>query len=146
VCYKGLRGECIAVYCIALNGVGERFGSLIRIQASFRMQYVAVCCSVLQCFAVRCSVLHCIKWCRRALWLTDSYTSVLQDAVCCSVLQCVAVCCSVLQCVAVYCIALNWCRRALWLTDKRPSGCCVLQCVAVRCSSLPCVGLCRRVF
>ena len=42
-------------------------------------QFVAVCCSVLQCVAVCCSVLQYV-------------------AVCCSVLQCVAVCCSVLQC------------------------------------------------
>jgi len=47
------------------------------------LQYVAVCCSVLQCVAARHSVLLCV-------------------AVCCSVLQCVvfvAVRCSVLQCV-----------------------------------------------
>jgi len=64
----------------------------------------AGCCSVLQGVEgrVHCSVLHCIKWCRRALWLTNSYTSVLQDAVCCSVLQCVAVFCSALQCIALH--------------------------------------------
>ena len=54
------------------------------------MQYVAVCCSVLQCVAACYSVLQCV-------------------AVCCGVLQCVAVCCSVLQCVAVRCSALHLC-------------------------------------
>ena len=48
------------------------------------LEWVAVCCSELQCVTVRCSMLQCV-------------------AVCCSVLQCGAVWCSVLQCVAVSC-------------------------------------------
>jgi len=59
------------------------------------LQFVAVCCSVLQCVAVcieqqsKCDVVCC---------------SVLQCvAVCCGELRRVAVCCSVLQCVAVRC-------------------------------------------
>jgi len=46
---------------------------------AWHTDFIAVCCSVSQCFAMCCSVLQCV-------------------AVCCSVLQCVAVCCSVLQC------------------------------------------------
>ena len=51
-----------------------------------RVQYGAVCCSVLQCVAVLCSVLQCV-------------------ALCCSVLQCVAVCCGVLQ----FGVVVAWC-------------------------------------
>jgi len=78
------------------------------------LQFVAVCCSVLQCVecvAVGCSVLNRIKYENREL-----------IAVCCSVLQCVesnkvcafkqslqyvAACCSVLQRVAACCSVLN---------------------------------------
>jgi len=66
------------------------------------LQYVAVCCSVLQCVAVCRS--------RRpttCIYDAPGYTYLCREmqcvAVCCSVLQCVAVCCSVLQCVAVCC-------------------------------------------
>ena len=48
------------------------------------MQYVAVCCSVLQCVAVCCSVLQCA-------------------AVYCSELQCAAMCCGMPQYAAVRC-------------------------------------------
>jgi len=50
-------------------------------------QYVAICCSVLQCVAAN-MVRHV---CGCEVW------------VCVSILQFVAVCCSVLQCVAVCC-------------------------------------------
>ena len=64
----------------------------------YGLQWVSVCCSVLQCVAVCCRVLQCVAVC----------CSVLQcAAVCCSVLQCVALCCSVLQCVAVCCSVLQ---------------------------------------
>ena len=61
------------------------------------MQFVAVCCSVLQCTAVRCSVLQCV-------------------AACCSVLQCAAVCCSLYQttmelsCANIYLCLLEFVR------------------------------------
>ena len=72
-------------------------------------QYVAVCCSVLQCVAVCysavqsvimcctvcCSVLQCVAACCSVL-----HTFILSCTGCCSVLQCVAVCCSVSQCLA----------------------------------------------
>ena len=58
------------------------------------MQYVAVCCSVLQCLAtVCCNVSQCV-------------------AVCCGVLRCVAVCCGVLRCVAVRLCAFRLMRLA----------------------------------
>jgi len=63
--------------------------SLMSLQ-SWKVQCVAVCCSVLQCVAVCCSVKQTLH---------DSLFNVsakLESAVCCSVLQCVAVCCSVL--------------------------------------------------
>jgi len=59
--------HCVAVCCIALSH---------ELLQEVSMQYVAVCCSVLQCVVV----LQCV-------------------AVCCSVLHCVAVCCTVLHCV-----------------------------------------------
>ena len=68
------------------------------------LQYVAMCCSMLQCaVAVRCSVLQCVGVCWSVLYCVVVCCSMLQCVVvcCCSVLQCVAVCCSVLQCVAV---------------------------------------------
>ena len=71
------------------------------------MQYVAVCCSVLQCAAVCCSVLQCVAVCCSVLQCVAECCSVLQCvAVCCSVLQCVALCCTVLQCIAVHCSVL----------------------------------------
>ena len=54
--------------------VAKRWYVYIDLMRNGAEQFVAVCCSVLQCVAV-----------------------------CCSVLQCVAVSCGVLQCVAVYC-------------------------------------------
>ena len=64
------------------------------------VECVAVCCSVLQCVAVCCSVLQCVACvcCGCSAWYASSV------AACCNVLQCVAVCCSVLQCVAVCCM------------------------------------------
>jgi len=53
------------------------------------LQFVAVCCNVLQCVSPSdITVLQCV-------------------VVCCSVFQCVAVCCRVFQCVAVWCSAVQ---------------------------------------
>ena len=74
--------------CVAVSRNYKQFSLL---------QYVAVCCTVLQCVAVSCRVM------RKEVvpMIKDSECSVVQyGAVCCSVLQYVAVCCSVLQCVA----------------------------------------------
>ena len=72
------------------------------------LQYIAVCCSglqcVLQCAAVDVFHMHMV---------TAENDFMLQD---------VAVCCSALQCVAV--------------NVFHAIGCCVLQCVAVCCSVL----------
>jgi len=119
------------------------------------LQYVAVCCSVLECDTVHCNVLQCIAVCCGVLqcdvMCCSVCCSVLQcvavccgvlqcDVMCCSVLQCVAVCCSVLQCVAVCCVAV--CCRVLQCV----AVCCsVLQCVAVCCSVLQCVAVCCSV-
>jgi len=56
--------------------------SAMKSSYGYALQYVAVCCCVVQCVAVCCSVL-------------------LYGAVFCSVMQCVAACCSVFLCVAV---------------------------------------------
>ena len=82
---------------------------------SVGQQYVAVCCSVVQCVAVCCSVLvvfcsvlKCVACVyinthRSLIWSGQMGTvHVDRAAVCCSVLQCVAVWCSMLQCVKVY--------------------------------------------
>ena len=80
------------------------------------MQYVAVCCTVLQkspltlssrsfcsashCVSVRCIALQTVLV--GSVWQWMLQCCVLQCvAVCCSVVQCGAVCCSVMQCVAV---------------------------------------------
>jgi len=55
------------------------------------LQYLAMCCNVLQCVAVCCR--HTQNGCQGARLASCA-------AVCCGVLQCAAVCCSILQCVA----------------------------------------------
>ena len=75
------------------------------------MQYVAVCCSVLQCVAVSfgvdvLSTFICIRRSRTNLSPLELHMFVC-TFVSCSVLQCVAECCSVLQCVAVCCSVLS---------------------------------------
>jgi len=63
------------------------------------LQYVAVCCSVLQC----------VTNVKDNLEETEYHLSSILGyvvAVYCRVLQRVAVCCSLLQCVAVYCTVL----------------------------------------
>ena len=79
------------------------------------MQYVAVCCSVLQCVAVCYSVLQSIAVIFKLLQCVATY---------CSVLHCVAVCFMVLQCSAVLC-----CRCVVVCYS-------LLQRVAVHCSHI----------
>jgi len=67
------------------------YGRWIYIACCGVMQFVALCCRVLQCAA--CRRVECA-----GRWI---YT------VCCSVMQFVAVCCSVLQCVAVCCVQMR---------------------------------------
>jgi len=79
------------------------------------LQYVAVCCSMLQCVAAY--VYHCCGVLQR-------------DAVCCSMLQCVAVCCSrhvpLLRCVAVYCSMLH-CVAVCCSKLQYDAACCSLH-------------------
>ena len=87
------------------------------------LQCVAVCGSMLQCFAVRYSVLQtCVAE-------TNSSPPInRQGFLYCSVLQCVAVCCRVLQC-AVVC-----CRRVLerwFINANQKARLRVLQWIAV---------------
>ena len=114
------------------------------------LQYVAVCCGVLQ----SCTVLW-RPMCVVKLWLRW-----LKKAVCCCVLLCVAVCHSVLLCVAVRCSVLQCVAVCLWdaaamysIVDAHVS--CVLcssdcagwrkQCVAACCSVLQCAAVCCSV-
>ena len=103
------------------------------------LQFVAVCCSVLQYVAVRRGVLVGVSCCillNNTLYHTAPHCTTLQHtAACCSMLECVAVCrgllvgvsscmlqvlcvavcCRVFQCVAVCCSMLQ-CVEASWLT------------------------------
>ena len=109
------------------------------------LQFVAVCCSALQCVAVWYSVLLgvavCCKCCSIFLWSSQIASrrraALLQCAeVCCIALQCVAVCCSVFQCVAVCCSALQGVAVCCSVLQGVAVCCSVLQCVAVCCSAL----------
>ena len=77
------------------------------------LQWVVVCCSLVQCGAVSCSV---ISFMHPASVDLSAFC-----CVCCSVLQRVAVCCSVVWCHAVSCSVLQC--GAVW--------CSVVQCGAV---------------
>jgi len=126
------------------------------------LQFVAVCCSVLQCVAVSC----------RACGAFSQKTGLFcQGAgLCCSVLQCVAVCCSVLQYVAVccrecQCVAVVAKRAGAFLIEFRALLSenrtlldrkqvsfeykmyrAVLKCGVVCCSVLQCVADCVELF
>jgi len=111
--------QCVAVWISALmSSTFDRTSHLHGKKTVYFsvLQFVFVCCSVLQCLIDQhfwqncpsawkqplcCSVLQYVADCCRVLQRISVRHSVLQCvAVCCSVLQCVAVCCSVLQCVA----------------------------------------------
>ena len=74
----------------------EESGGSARYHRVRVLQYVAMCCSVVQRGAARCSVLHCVE---------ESGGSARYHRVC--VLQCVAVWCSVLQRGAARCSVLH---------------------------------------
>jgi len=50
---------CVAVYC----GVLRYVRVFLDLVGSERLQYIAVCCSVVQCGAVWCSVVPCVTVC-----------------------------------------------------------------------------------
>ena len=116
----------------------ESVRGLLRVSFVFVLQYVAVCCSVLQCVAVRGGVSF-VKICQKrpAHMKRDLCKSVCVGRVSegllrvCRVCVCVAVCCSVLQCV-----------RGPFESLSRA---CVLQCIAVCCSALQCIAVCCSV-
>jgi len=88
------------------------------------LQWVAVCCSGLQCY----SGLQRDAGCASVLHRDITVKSMLATLGCFALDQvcvCVAVCCSVLRCVTV--------------------GCSVLQCVAMCCGVLQCVAVCCSV-
>ena len=100
---------------------------LVMVDLPLRLQYAAVCCSVLQCAAVCCSVSQCVAVCRRMNIHSTPCLLCLRY-----VLQCVAMCCNVLQfdavlqCVAVCCSMHNATTTSRLLCLRH-----VLQCVAV---------------
>ena len=125
--------QCVA--CLQSDAVISSYSDAFD---CFMLQYVAVCCSVLQRS-------------HHALMPPSHFT------MCCSVLQCVVVCCSMLHCVAVCCrhlITLR-CLRAITLCvavccselycaaiiSRNSVRCSVLQCFAVCCSVLQCVAV-----
>jgi len=133
--------QCIVVCCSACCAVCWSVPPLecyASAQVLLLWNYVAVCCSVLQCVAVCCIVLQCVLQYAGAF---HHFIAILQHRYYSSgiILQCVAVCCTVLQCVALcvavccsvpqlYCYAST---QILVLLDSH-----VLQCAAVRCSVL----------
>ena len=97
------------------------------------LQFVAVCCSALQCVAVRCSALQSIA----------VYCSALQcDAVCYSALQSVAVRCSALQCDAVCCSVLQLNLQRLEVGEGRFAH----ERKIKHCRTTPPIPSCRCVF
>ena len=103
------------------------------------LQYVAVCCSMLQCAA------HVRGCCSRCAAVCYAYCSVLQHtAACCIVSHCVAGCCRMLQCADS-----NKKLNSVGCQGHVAACCSVLQCVAVCevcCSVLQCVAVCCSVF
>jgi len=120
--------QYLAVWCSSLQCGAGRY-SLVQVEA--------VCCSVVQCVSV-CD----IEACYSCIDTRGVYT-VQFGVVCCSVLQCVTLRLSYraarilipLQCVAVCCSVLQCgCSvGAVW--------CSVVQCGAVWCSVMQCVTL-----
>ena len=89
------------------------------------LQYVAVCCSVLQCVAVHCSTLYHVAAC------VNCVMPIQKSHPCCSALQCIAVRCSTLHRVAVCVIQFDFNREGSLVLQ------CALQYVAV------CCGVCE---
>jgi len=58
----GSRLQCITV-CCSVNRVWNHHVAVQDFRGCRRLQYVAICCSVLQCVAVCCSVFHCVALC-----------------------------------------------------------------------------------
>jgi len=116
------------------------------------MQFVTVCCSLLQRVVKIQKRVNCeppfFKIISRGLHSKGSHVQ-HSVVVFCSVLQCVAVCCSVLQCVTVCCSVLHCAAVCLDCTLKVATYNRVLHCVAVwrillwcfavSCSVLQCV-------
>ena len=107
--------QCVEVCQSVLKSV--KFGDVHEMLYVFVLQYVADCCSMVNC--VCCSVCYIGRHPQNIITLRIAgCCSVLRcDVVCCSLLQRVEICCSVLHCIAL-------CRCC----------CSVLQCVAVCCS------------
>jgi len=133
--------------------------------------FVAVCCSVLQCVAVCCSVLQCVAVCCSVLQQQRTrYARILRllsravDMSVATLFQCVAVCCSVLQCTVlqalyarnlrllvpgrwyVCCSVLQFCCNVLYCGHATHASLsywsrAVVMCAAVCCSVLQCVAI-----
>jgi len=116
------------------------------LQCCSALQFVAVCCSVLQwsdsimrhampipCYAALCrSVLHCVAVCCSVLQCSDIVMRHADYVLRCSVLQCCSNC-NTLQNTAPYCNTLQHNAAHDYVYMLR---CRVLQCVAMCCSAL----------
>ena len=111
------------------------------------LQFVASCCSVLQCVALwiskenvlvesqRCAAVCCMVLHGVAVCCSFGF-----ENVCCSMVQHDAMCCSVLQCVVVWISNTSLLRPRGVL--KRAAACCsVLQRVAACCIVLQCIAV-----
>jgi len=119
------------------------------------LQYVAVCCSVLQCVAAY------VAQGGVATAAGSMRAASIEFCACCSVLQCVTVCCSVLQCVACVAVCCMCCsvlqcavahrrpnielERLQFICERQViAWCSVLQYVAMCCHVLQCVEAYRH--
>jgi len=121
--------QCVAVFysMFQRHDAGKQFmASSLYGETTNRcsaLQCVAVCRSVLQCFAVRCRAVNALG----TLLVWGGYKS-LESCQCCRVLQCVAACCSVLQRVAVCCMVLHGVAECCKAANAFDAVCCsVLQ-------------------
>jgi len=148
--------QCVAVCCSVLdvcvcvqrgNGKDHRVCLCLCCADMYVSQYVAVCCSMLQCVAVCCVHVLGLKRVEERL----SSLSVLMLRRC----ECVAVCCSMLQYVAVCCMYVYGFKEDMGkIIESVCAGvvqmcvCCIYVlhlCVAVRCGVLQCVAVCCSV-
>jgi len=133
VAVSGIVLQCGAVCCSAtacrLVGFAHRWKLQWIRQVLFVVQWVAVCCSVLQRVAV---LLHVKHW---DLHTNGDYTGFDRF---CIVLHWVSVCCSILQCVAVLLHVNHWDLHTNGDYTGFDRFFVVLQCVAIFCVALCC--------
>ena len=129
--------QYVAVCCSVLQCVAVSETWRFHTERARVLQCVAVCCSVLQCVAVCCSELHSVR--------PGIFT--WHERMCCSALQHVVACCSVLQRVAVCCSVSKYVRNDFFMRHERCVFCselyvCMDACVRSSCHVCACVCVC----